>query len=161
MAMNEMCTKYTAWKGQNAGSPSFGARQNEIPSECGSLPMECRIVKQRCGQSFKCIVRLIIGAHGAVGAQFERPHPQIFRGSFAGCSGGYSTRFHRRFRHLSVESFYTPLSVRFGHRQSLLRRAAEKRENPIHLRPASARELRERFVPALRHAAVLVPQTAS
>jgi hypothetical protein len=61
MAMNEVCTKYTAWKGENAGNPSLALARNEIPGECGSLPVEYRIVNGRCGGSFKHSLSRIIG----------------------------------------------------------------------------------------------------
>jgi len=59
--MNEVCTKYTAWKGENAGNPSLALARNEIPGECGSLPVEYRIVNGRCGGSFKHSLSRIIG----------------------------------------------------------------------------------------------------
>src|SRR6476646_6466005 len=92
-------------------------------------------------------------SQGSIAADFSR-HP--FPGSRDGapCVRG-------RFWSVPLARGRQSESLRFGGRQSLLRCTAEEWEDAIHLRPARTRDLCERPLSALWHAALLVSEPAS
>ena len=91
----------------------------------------------------------------------ERPAAENLSGGPAGADWRLSPGIWAGFCRVSHPGSDQSQRVRIGDRQSLLRGAAEKRQNAVHLRSAAARALRPRAVSARRNAAVLVSQPAS